>query len=236
VKVFPSDICIVDDDTEFVSFVADYLRLRGCRCTTFTSAEELIRRGGFKEYDFFIFDLGLPGIDGVDLTTLIRSSSSAGILVVSGRLGADAFNSALAAGADMFINKPARFDQISHAIQSIWRRYGEPRARLTPWSITDDFATLISPLAYEVNLSPVEGRLIEKLLENKGEAIQRAELCLVAGISGHGDYRNLDAAFFRLRRKIEREASCPSPFRTVHGIGYQLAEEIELKPAGSASQ
>lgn len=226
-KAFPSNICIVDDDKDFVSFVADYLRLRGCCCTTFTSAEELIREGSIEEYDFFILDLGLPSIDGVDLTTLIRGSSNAGILIVSGRLGPDAFNSALAAGADMFINKPVRFDQVSHAIQSIWRRYGEPRARLTAWSITNDAKKLISPMGHEVILSPVEGRLIDKLRRNKGEATSRAELCQTAGISGNGDYRNLDAAFFRLRRKIERDAGCPSPFRTVHGIGYQLHEDID---------
>lgn len=129
--MFPSDICIVDDDADFVSFLADYLRLRGCRCSTFTSAEELIRGGSLEDYDFFILDLGLPGIDGVELAALIRGSSNAGMLVVSGRLGPDAFNSALAAGADMFINKPVRFDQVSHAIQSIWRRYREPRAAYT---------------------------------------------------------------------------------------------------------
>ena len=225
--MFPSDICIVDDDADFVSFLADYLRLRGCRCSTFTSAEELICGGSLEDYDFFILDLGLPGIDGVELAALIRGSSNAGMLVVSGRLGPDAFNSALAAGADMFINKPVRFDQVSHAIQSIWRRYREPRARLTRWSVTEDRGTLISPLGHGVALSAIEGRLLEKLLQNKAEATSRAELCQTAGISGKGDHRNLDAAFFRLRRKIEREAGCPSPFRTVHGIGYQLSEDID---------
>jgi two-component system OmpR family response regulator len=225
--MFPSDICIVDDDTDFVDFLSEYLRLRGCRCSTFTSAEELIGRGNFEEYDFFILDLGLPGIDGVELAALIRGSSNAGILVVSGRLGPDAFNSALAAGADMFIAKPVRLDQVSHAIQSIWRRYGDPRARLTPWSVTGDMKTLISPLGLRVALTVIEGRLLEKLRQSNGEATSRADLCQTAGISGNGDHRNLDAAMFRLRRKIEREAGCPSPFRTVHGIGYQLAEDVD---------
>lgn len=226
-SVFPTNICIVDDDQDFVGFLADYLKLRGSQCSIFWSAEALMQIGGFDQYDFFILDLGLPGIDGVDLTTLIRARSSAGILVVSGRLGPDAFNSALAAGADMFVNKPVRFDQVYHAIQSIWRRFAEPRARSNHWVISNDSAMLVSPLGQGVSLTPAEGRLLQCLRTAGREAVSRAELADAAGIVSSPDHRNLDAAVFRLRRKIEREANSPSPFRTVHGIGYQLSEAID---------
>lgn len=232
---FPTNICIVDDDQDFVGFLADYLKLRDCSCSVFWSAESLLQAGGFEQYDFFILDLGLPGIDGVDLTTLIRARSAAGILIVSGRLGPDAFNSALAAGADMFVNKPVRFDQVYHAIQSIWRRFAEPRARVSHWVLSDDSSILISPLGNEVSLTPVEGRLMQRLREAGDVAVSRAELAEVAGIASSPDHRNLDAAVFRLRRKIERDARCPSPFRTVHGVGYQLSEAIERPDAGSVN-
>ena len=65
-SVFPANICIVDDDQDFVGFLADYLKLRGSQCSVFWSAEALMQIGGFDQYDFFILDLGLPGIDGVD--------------------------------------------------------------------------------------------------------------------------------------------------------------------------
>lgn len=228
-SVFPANICIVDDDQDFVGFLADYLKLRGSQCSVFWSAEALMQIGGFDQYDFFILDLGLPGIDGVDLTTLIRARSSAGILIVSGRLGPDAFNSALAAGADMFVNKPVRFDQVYHAIQSIWRRFAEPRARSNHWVISNDSSMLVSPLGQEVSLTPAECRLLQRLRKAGREAVSRAELADAAGIVSSPDHRNLDAAVFRLRRKIEREAKSPSPFRTVHGIGYQLSEDIEAE-------
>lgn len=230
---FPSNICIVDDDADFVGFLAEYLRLKGCRCTIFVSAEEMMRSGGFENYDFFIIDLGLPGIDGTDLTALIRGRSAAGILVVSGRLGPDAFNSALAAGADMFVNKPVRFDQVSHAIASIWRRFAEPRARVSAWSIAPDLTKLISPLGREVPLSPLESRLINKLRQSGSETVSRSDLAEASGVAGSMDHRNLDAAFFRLRRKIERDSGGPSPFRTVHGVGYRLTEDIEDGQPGS---
>lgn len=225
---FPSNICIVDDDADFAEFLAEYLRIRGCSCTVFISAEELMQSGNIESYDFFIIDLGLPGIDGTDLTVLIRARNSGGILVVSGRLGADAFNSSLAAGADMFVNKPVRFDQVTHAVTSIWRRFSEPRARTSTWKVIHNFSELTSPRELFISLTPMEGKLIQKLVENAQTSVTRADLALAAGISGSLDYRNLDATFFRLRRKIEREAGCPSPFRTVHGIGYQLSEAIDV--------
>lgn len=228
--IFPSNICIVDDDADFVSFLAGYLRLKDCRCAVFVSAEDMIKAGGFEQYDFFILDLGLPGIDGVDLTTLIRGKSTAGILVVSGRLGPDAFNSALAAGADMFVNKPVRFDQVSHAVSSIWRRFSEPRARERTWLLSKDLTELTPPSGERIALSPVEGRLINRLLIDKG-AVSRTHLAEASGIALSVDHRNLDAAFFRLRRKIERDAGCPSPFRTVHGVGYQLSEAVNIENA-----
>ena len=230
-KAFPSSICIVDDDEDFTSFLAEYLSLKGCSCDIFVSAEALLQKHDFGCYDFFILDLGLPGIDGVDLTTLIRAHSSAGILIISGRLGPDAFNSALAAGADMFINKPVRFDQVLHATQSIWRRFGNPRARSASWVILQDLTRLVSPTGEAVSLSPYEGRLLDHLRQAGGEAVSRSDLAAAVSGAGGEDHRNLDATFFRLRRKIERDARQQSPFRTVHGVGYQLAEAIECRPA-----
>lgn len=227
-ELFPSNICIVDDDADFAEFLAEYLRLRECTCTVFNSAEELMQAGNIGTYDFFIIDLGLPGIDGTDLSVLIRGRNTAGILVVSGRLGPDAFNSALAAGADMFVNKPVRFDQVTHAVSSIWRRFSQPRARTGSWKTAHDFSELISPAELKISLTSMEGKLIQKLIEDAPASVTREDLALAAGIAGSVDYRNLDATFFRLRRKIERDAGCPSPFRTVHAVGYQLSESVDV--------
>jgi DNA-binding response OmpR family regulator len=115
----PKNICIVDDDADFVEFLGQYLGVRGLLSAGFANAEALLKSDKLSSFDFYILDLGLPGIDGIDLITLIRGQTSAGILVISGRMGADAFNSALTAGADMFINKPVRFDQEYNAIASV---------------------------------------------------------------------------------------------------------------------
>lgn len=229
VSEFPANICIIDDDEDFVRFLSEYLGVRNSRCTTYASAEELLKSNSLSAYDFFIIDLGLPGIDGVDLTTMVRGQSSAGILVASGRLGPDAFNSALAAGADMFVNKPLRFDQVYHAIQSIWRRLGTLTQKRGQWTMSRDARMLVSPAGKPLELTTTEGRIVSFLLEAAPAPVARAHLAEAAGIVPSADDRNLDAAVFRLRRKVEKLAGCAAPFRTVHGVGYQISEMILIE-------
>ncbi|WP_254049972.1 response regulator transcription factor [Novosphingobium sp. TH158] len=220
--MFPDRICIIDDDTDFAQFLAQYLELRKAQAKVFGSAEEFMQSNWIDEFDFFIVDLGLPGLDGVDLTALIRARSDAGILVISGRMGPDAFNSALAAGADMFVNKPVRFDQVSHAISSVWRRAPKTKARDNGWSIDKHGMALVTPDGTEVSLSVLESRLILRLMDADGQPVTRTDLVEAAEMHGGSDHRNLDAAIFRLRRKIEKESGMPAPFKTVHGVGYQF--------------
>lgn len=224
----PARICIVDDDKDFVEFLSQYLELRGLPATGYETAEALLRSGDLEKCDFFILDLGLPGIDGVDLITLIRARSSAGILVISGRMGPDAFNSALTAGADMFINKPVRFDQVYNAIMSVCRRM-TLRAVGTPnWRLYASRAQLTAPDGGAINLTPVELKILYRLCAEPTRAISRQDLADAAGIVSSGDDRNLDSAIFRLRRKIEKETSQPAPLKTVHGLGYQVIEPVDV--------
>lgn len=73
--------------------------------------------------------------------------------------------------------------------------------------------------------------MLAALRARQGEPLTRVELAEAAGISPGADYRNLDAAMFRLRRKIERDTRQPSPIRTVHGVGYQLSAPLETGAA-----
>lgn len=223
-----SQVCIVDDDKDFVEFLGQYLALRGLAAKGFETAEDLLNSHEIDKSDFFILDLGLPGIDGVDLITLIRARSNAGILVISGRMGPDAFNSALSAGADMFINKPVRFDQVYNAIASVCRRMSLRVVGNPAWKLAVNRGELVAPDGSTVRLTPVELKVLYRLCQNPSNVISRQELADAAGIVSSGDDRNLDSAIFRLRRKIEKEASQPSPLKTVHGLGYQIVKSVEI--------
>ena len=223
----PKQICIVDDDGDFVEFLGQYLNARGLEAKGFDTAEALLNSGEMSAFDFFILDLGLPGIDGVDLITLIRGQSSAGILVISGRMGADAFNSALTAGADMFVNKPVRFDQVYNAIASVCRRMTVRSVGQAPWRLNMSRSQFVAPTGSVVDLTSIELKILQRLCEDSASPVSRqnlAEFCLVE----RADDRNLDAAIFRLRRKIENVTAQPSPLKTVHGFGYQFSEAVEV--------
>lgn len=224
----PKNICIVDDDGDFVEFLGQYLNVRGLLSAGFSTAEDLLKSHELDSFDFYILDLGLPGIDGVDLITLIRGRSTAGILVVSGRMGADAFNSALTAGADMFINKPVRFDQVYNAIASVCRRTLLRSTGNTSWKLDSRQSQFMSPSGAAVDLTQVEFKILRNLCEDVTRPMSRQELAIAAGIVQTSDDRNLDSAIFRLRRKIENVTDRPSPLKTVHGLGYQMSEPVDL--------
>jgi two-component system KDP operon response regulator KdpE len=224
----PKKICIVDDDDDFVEFLGPYLGVRGLLTVGFANAEALLKSDKLSSFDFYILDLGLPGIDGVDLITLIRGQTSAGILVISGRMGADAFNSALTAGADMFINKPVRFDQVFNAIASVCRRTSFKSTASTPWKLDSRRSQFVSPSGSVVDLTPVELKILSSLCADINNPMSRQDLADAAGIVQNIDDRNLDSAIFRLRRKIENGTDQPSPLKTVHGLGYQISEPVEV--------
>lgn len=223
-----SHICIVDDDSDFAGFLGEYLGVRGLSATEFTAAEALLKSDDIAKFDFFIVDLGLPGIDGVDLITLLRARTDAGILVISGRMGPDAFNSALLAGADMFINKPIRFDQVYNAIASVCRRVSLRMVDNLPWRLLLKPSELVAPTGSVVNLTPVELRMLHRLAQDPSEVVTRQQLAVAAGVTTSEDDRNLDSAIFRLRRKIEKAAAQPSPLKTVHGFGFQVSKPVEI--------
>lgn len=228
-ETFPTSICLVDDDVDFVSFLSRYLEARGCTVMAFNSAEAFLEAPEALLMQFFLVDLTLPGADGVDLIGMIRAHGNAGIIVISGRMGPDAFSSALAAGADMFINKPVRFDQVYQAILSVTRRIGTARVVARNWGYDENDGSLISPSGNNVQLTKTERKLLSALLKAGGAAVDRPTLAKAGDIAASKDDRNLDAAMFRMRRRIEKTTREAAPLRTIHGSGY-VAAGVEHMP------
>jgi DNA-binding response OmpR family regulator len=225
----PDRICIIDDDADFLDFMSQYLLNKGLRVSSFGSAEAFLASADAAACDFLIVDLGLPGLDGVDLITMVSSGPQTGILVISGRSGPDAFNCALAAGADMMLHKPIRFDQVYQAILTISRRLAATApapSKQQSWEVSSDYSNLVSPDGVRIPLTRLEQRLLARLIAAQGKVVSRGELSDAAGITGEIDRRNLDAAVFRLRQKIEQTANRPAPLRTLRGSGYQLSEPL----------
>ena len=227
-----NEICVIDDDEEFTLFVQRYLTAVGYGVKAYLSPQAFLADPMALQCNIFLVDLMLPGIGGIDLVSLIRANGDAGIIVVSGRMGADAFTTALAAGADMFINKPVRADQIVQAIASLSRRLGKgPEVGATGWKLHENEGTLTAPSGEVIKLGSLEQRILRSLARFGEEGCSRSELAQASKVAPSVDDRNLDAAMFRLRRKIESRTGKPAPVVTVHGKGYALSSPIILTGA-----
>lgn len=225
----PRSICIIDDDAEYGEFLAAFLRAQGMNVTLFASGNAFLSDVKITTYDFFIVDLGLPGIDGVDLIMLIRAQSNAGVIIISGRMGPDAFNAGLSAGADMFLNKPVRFDQVLQAIKTVSLRVSRGDTGSTFWDLLTDESELHCSNGPSVKLTPLELQIMQVLAEHRAEGCDRKTLSTEIGLQDGNAARNLDAAIFRLRKKIESTTKRAAPIRTLHGVGYSLTGTVNVK-------
>lgn len=222
-------VAIIDDDREYASNLAEYLGARRFPAQVFNCAEAFLAAVP-APFAYHIVDLGLPGLDGLDLLAVLRARGSRAIIVITGRLGPDAFNNALAAGADLYLAKPIRFDQVIFSIRALQRRFAPEAGEVeTHWRLLPQATALHPPNGgAPIPLTPHELSLLTALALAEGATLSRRALTQHLGIEPGPDFGNLSALIYRLRRKIEAATPNPPPIRTVHGVGYAMGDAIAL--------
>jgi DNA-binding response OmpR family regulator len=219
--MLPNSIALVDDDLEYAEFLSQYLREKGAQVDVFADSNDLISLPDAYVYDFYVLDLMLPGIDGVDLIQVLRRRTAAGILVASGRLAADVFTRVITAGADMYLAKPVQFEQVAVAIKAVQRRVAMASPANTPWTLDRRVRQLVAPDGVRVDLSEADMAVIECFVQAQGEAVTREALLSRLGREHPGDGTDgLNATIFRLRRRIERATPAVVPLQTKSRVGY----------------
>ena len=228
--MLPNSLALVDDDADFSVYLAEYLGRLGLSVRCFADSDDLLTSPHAFGYDFYVLDLMLPGIDGLDLLRLLRRRTNAGILVVSGKLGGDVFGHVIEAGADMLLVKPATFDQILMGIRAIYRRSGRNGAQQDVWQLDAEAATLRAPDGVMIELSPTDVQVMELLLARGGETVSRDEMAQALGLDPE-DPNALHATIYRLRRRIERATPALVPLQSRSRQGYLF--KAELRRAGA---
>lgn len=217
----PGTLAVIDDDAEFADYLAQHLEQRGVRVQTFADSDDFLTAAGAWSFDFYVVDLGLPGVDGVDLVRLARRKSRAGVVVVSGRVGPDVFESVLRAGADMYLMKPVRLEQVALAIEAVQRRIESSRTHAAAWRLDRVSRQLIAPDGVRIDLSDNDIAVFECFLDAEGAPVTRAALCLRLGRDpGSEDDNLLAATIYRLRRRIERATPASVPLQAEPRVGY----------------
>jgi DNA-binding response OmpR family regulator len=220
-RMLPTTLALVDDDMIYTGYLAQYLRDQGVVVSVFGDSNELLAQSEPFRHGFYVIDLMLPGIDGVDLVRAIRRRSDAGVLVVSGRLAPDVFKQVIQAGADMYLGKPAQFEQIALAIGAVQRRAAGNNLASKPWTLDRAKRLLTAPDGAQIELSPIDLVLIDSFAAAAGEVVSREALLdglRQAGVDSPAD--GLNATVYRLRRRIERATPDLVPLQTKPRVGY----------------
>jgi DNA-binding response OmpR family regulator len=221
--MFPKHLALIDDDAEYSEYLAQHLRERGMEVTVFGDSNVLLADGDPNRFDFYLVDLMLPGVDGVELINILRRRSDAGILVVSGRLGPEVFASVMNAGADMHLAKPVQFEQVALAVQAVQRRAGRsPAATPQTWKLDRRARELLVPDGSRVALSDADLVVLECFLESAGDAVTRETLSQRLGRTRDDEEGDdgLNAIIYRLRRRIERATPMLVPLQSRSRVGY----------------
>ncbi|HWH36995.1 MAG TPA: response regulator transcription factor [Candidatus Limnocylindrales bacterium] len=218
-------VLVVDDEPAMVGALGALLGQAGHRIVAAYDGEEALRRFRESPIDVVLLDLAMPGVDGAEVCRRLRATSDVPIIVVSGERDRGAPVELLDLGADDYVRKPFRGDELLARVRAALRRRGatgESADRSTGWEL-DLRRHEIRWQAQALPLTPIEFRLLRALLERRGELVRHAEL-LAAGWPGTPDPDPLwmKPHLARLRDKLA-SAGARQPV-AVRGVGYRLED------------
>jgi two-component system, OmpR family, KDP operon response regulator KdpE len=220
-------VLVVDDEEPIVRALSTNLRARGYVVDLASTGEQALRLAAERHPDAVILDLGLPGIDGVEVVRGLRGWSSVPILILSARGGEDDKVAALDAGADDYVAKPFGMGELLARLRAALRRAAPSEEEATV--VTDDFRIDLAAKQVQaadgapVHLTPTEWHLLEVLVRNSGKLVSpRLLLNQVWGPEYSDDTNSLRVHLAHLRRKLEPDSSRPRYLITEPGMGYRF--------------
>jgi two-component system, OmpR family, KDP operon response regulator KdpE len=219
-------VLVVDDEPQIRRALGINLKARGYDVELAESGEIALEVAARLHPDVVVLDLGLPGIDGVQVIEGLRGWSQVPIIVLSVRESEAAKVAALDAGADDYVTKPFGMDELLARLRAAVRR--ATPAEEAAVVETDDFtidlaAKRVTRDGEEIRLTPTEWHLVEVLVRNQGKLVaQRQLLQEVWGPQYHDETNYLRVFMAQVRRKLEPEPSNPRYFITEPGMGYRF--------------
>ena len=218
-------VVVVEDDPAIADLLDLYLRQAGYRVLQATSGERGLELVAQHRPVLMVLDIGLPGIDGLEVCRRVRVDSTLPILFLTARDGEIDRVLGLELGADDYVTKPFSPREVVARVKAILRR-GEAAAA-SPGSVVEvgdgievDLARREARVAGQpVALANREFDLLAFLAAHQGQALSRQQLLDGAwGADWYGDERTVDVHVRQLRKKLGDDL----PLATVWGVGYRL--------------
>jgi two-component system KDP operon response regulator KdpE len=219
-------ILVVDDEPQILRALATNLRARKYEVEIAATGEAALTIAARKHPDLVILDLGLPGIDGVEVIQGLRGWTSVPIIVLSVRETERDKVAALDAGADDYVTKPFGMDELLARLRAALRRAapGDEEAAVETEHFTVDLAAKrVTTPNGEVRLTPTEWQIVEVLVRNPERLVsQRQLLQEVWGPQYEKETNYLRVYLAQIRKKLEPDPSRPRYFVTEARMGYRF--------------
>jgi DNA-binding response OmpR family regulator len=226
----PKTVLVVDDEPKIVEVVGDYLRRAGFSVTTAADGERAVASARARPPDLVLLDLGLPGLDGLDVARDLRRTSPVPIIMLTARGEETDRILGLELGADDYLVKPFSPRELLARVRAVLRR--------TEGTLTERERFVVGDLAVdtsrrevtvgdrEVELTATEFDLLVVLVRRPGRVFTRAQLLsAIHGVVVASYERTVDAHIKNMRRKLEPDPHRPRYVLTVHSVGYRFADD-----------
>jgi two-component system KDP operon response regulator KdpE len=223
-------ILAVDDEPQILRAIRTSLAARGHEVLTAPNGETALDSLSTDQIDLVILDLGLPGIDGVEVIRRLRTWSAVPVVVLSVRDGQADKVAALDAGADDYLTKPFGMDELQARMRAVLRRTGQPeedRPVVSAGDLTIDLAKhLVTRGDRVIHLTKTEFALLALFVTNPGKLLtHRWLLQKVWGEAYREESHYVRVYVAGLRKKLEQDPSSPALILTEPGVGYRWAPD-----------
>lgn len=233
-------IYIIEDDENIRNLVQVALNGSGYETAAFETAEEALGAFKVKAPQLAIFDLMLPGMDGLEAIRKIRANDAwkkLPVLVLTAKDKEYDKVAGLDGGADDYMTKPFSVSELLARVEALCRRVsrtagGDEKEKSSPLGmltsgefVLDENRRVLLKAGQPIELTQVEFQIMELFFRNPGIALVREKILKgVWGENYFGDVKIVDVNIRRLRMKVEDEPSKPAHILTVWGYGYRWEE------------
>jgi DNA-binding response OmpR family regulator len=224
-------VLVVDDEPRIVQLARDYLENAGFNVLTAGDGSSAVHAFRTRRPDLVVLDLGLPELDGLDVTRTIRAESPTPIVMLTARDDELDKLLGLELGADDYITKPFSPRELVARVRAVLRRSeGAAASTADDLIAVGDLRLDVPRMRVEVagtpaDLTSTEFTLLATMARQPGRIFTRSQLLdAVHGIAFESYERAIDTHIKNLRRKIEPNPREPRYVLTVYGVGYRVAE------------
>jgi DNA-binding response OmpR family regulator len=224
-------ILVVDDEPKIVKLVRDYLERAGFAVRVAADGKSALSQARTEKPDLIVLDLGLPQMDGLDVTRELRKLSNVPIIMLTARSEESDKLIGLELGADDYITKPFSPKELVARVRVVFRRIETYTVNnseiIRAGDLTLDVARMrVMAQDREIEeLTPTEFTILAALTRYPGRVFTRAQLLdALHGVAFESYERAIDAHIKNIRHKIEPNHPEPRYILTVYGIGYKFTD------------